>query len=120
MYCYYSCHLQAHDSSVHAMCASFLRVRFNVISISGCRDLYIIIGGGGGDTIATRAQSGLTALLSAAEKGRADCVRLLLGAGADKEAKTNVRRVFDRMVMVAAMLANFLSFVQSISCLFSF
>ncbi len=34
-----------------------------------------------------RAQSGLTALLSAAEKGHADCVRLLLGAGADANAK---------------------------------
>ncbi len=27
----------------------------------------------------------------AAEKGRAECVRLLLDAGADKDAKTNVR-----------------------------
>jgi hypothetical protein len=68
----------------------------------------------------TRAQSGLTALIGAAIGGHSDCARLLLEAGADKEAKTEVRRVFDRVVMVATMLANFLSFVQSISCLFSF
>jgi hypothetical protein len=38
-----------------------------------------------------RAQSGWTALIWAAEKGHADCARLLLDAGADKNAKTNVR-----------------------------
>ena len=37
------------------------------------------------------AQSGYTALRYAAENGRADCVRLLLEAGADTEARTNVR-----------------------------
>ncbi len=38
-----------------------------------------------------RAQWGWTALIVAAEKGRADCARLLLDAGADKEAKDKVR-----------------------------
>ena len=33
-----------------------------------------------------------TALMYAARKGRADCVRLLIDAGADKEAKNYVRR----------------------------
>ena len=36
-------------------------------------------------------QLGWTALMHAASKGRADCVRLLIDAGADKEAKDNVR-----------------------------
>ena len=34
----------------------------------------------------------LTPLICAAEKGHADCVRLLLDAGADTEAKKMVRR----------------------------
>ncbi len=39
-----------------------------------------------------RAQDGWTALIFAAAQGHADCARLLLDAGADKEAKTtNVR-----------------------------
>ena len=37
------------------------------------------------------SQTGRTALIEAAASGRADCVRLLIEAGADKEAKTNVR-----------------------------
>ncbi len=36
-------------------------------------------------------QHGLSALMRAAEFGFADCVLLLLNAGADKEAKSNVR-----------------------------
>lgn len=40
-----------------------------------------------------RAQYGRTSLVFAAEKGHADCVRLLLDAGADKNAKDRVRRV---------------------------
>ena len=39
----------------------------------------------------TRAQIESTALIRAAEEGHADCVRLLLDAGADKNAKDNVR-----------------------------
>ena len=38
-----------------------------------------------------RAQDGYTALIFAAMHGRADCVRLLLDAGADKDAKNEVR-----------------------------
>ena len=37
------------------------------------------------------AQDGDTALNEAARNGHADCARLLLNAGADKEAKNNVR-----------------------------
>ncbi len=37
------------------------------------------------------AQIGSTALIFAAHNGRADCVRLLLDAGADKDAKDKVR-----------------------------
>ncbi len=39
----------------------------------------------------THSQDGCTALLRAAESGHADCVRLLLDAGADKNAKNRVR-----------------------------
>jgi hypothetical protein len=37
------------------------------------------------------AQGGWTALIRAARFGHTDCVRLLLDAGADKEAKDHVR-----------------------------
>jgi hypothetical protein len=40
-----------------------------------------------------RAQCGETALMCAAENGRTDCARLLLDAGADKEAKQIVRAI---------------------------
>ena len=46
---------------------------------------------GGGHISAAAAQSGYTALIYAAHYGRADCARLLLDAGADKNAKANVR-----------------------------
>ncbi len=38
-----------------------------------------------------RAQQGRTALISAGFSGRVDCARLLLDAGADSNAKDNVR-----------------------------
>jgi hypothetical protein len=40
----------------------------------------------------SESQRGWTALMRAAENGRFECVRLLLEAGADKDARTNVRR----------------------------
>ena len=39
----------------------------------------------------SHAQFGCTALMLAAEKDHADCARLLLDAGADKNAKDEVR-----------------------------
>jgi ankyrin repeat protein len=36
-------------------------------------------------------QAGSTALIRSAASGRAECVQLLLDAGADKNAKANVR-----------------------------
>jgi ankyrin repeat protein len=42
----------------------------------------------------TRTQSGCTALIYAAANGHADCARLLLDAGADKNAKDVVRDCF--------------------------
>ncbi len=39
----------------------------------------------------TLSQGGWTALMRAAIEGHADCVRLLLDAGADKDARHNVR-----------------------------
>jgi ankyrin repeat protein len=44
-------------------------------------------------------RGGWTALIRAAMHGHADCVRLLLDAGADKEAKNDVRgRVIFRII----------------------
>ncbi len=40
---------------------------------------------------AAAAQDGRTALMWAAAEGHADCARLLLDAGADKEVKDQVR-----------------------------
>ena len=40
-----------------------------------------------------RAQDGWTPLMWAAEKGRMDCMRLLLDARADPHTKTNVRAI---------------------------
>ena len=40
-----------------------------------------------------RAQYGMTALIGAGWLGRADCARLLLDAGADKNAKDEVRAI---------------------------
>ncbi len=40
-----------------------------------------------------QSQYGYTALIRAAKHGRAECVRLLLEAGADKDAMTNVRLI---------------------------
>ena len=55
---------------------------------------------------AARAQCGFTALIDAAYHGHADCARLLLTAGADKEAKTMVRasRFAAEMCCLVAML----------------
>ena len=49
-----------------------------------------------GGTFGTRAQDGSTALICAAANGRADCARLLLDAGADKNTKGYVRGWFFR------------------------
>jgi ankyrin repeat protein len=43
----------------------------------------------GGDE--SDSQGGFTALMFAASSGHADCVRLLIDAGADKEIRNNVR-----------------------------
>ena len=41
-------------------------------------------------TFATHTQCGLTALMKAARHGHSETLRLLLAAGADKDAKTSV------------------------------
>ena len=46
------------------------------------------------------AQHGMTALIWACYKGHADCARLLLDAGADKNAKNEVRARADVRVCV--------------------
>ncbi len=47
------------------------------------------------------SQNGWTALMWAAQNGHADCVRLLLDAGADKDAKTRVRVGRFRQIVIA-------------------
>jgi hypothetical protein len=45
----------------------------------------------GGALFESNSQDGCTALIWASANGHADCARLLIDAGADKEAMTNVR-----------------------------
>ena len=71
-------------------CVNAMRVRMRMRVRA--RHINHEIGGAGGDTLA-HAQNGYTALILAAVNGRAGCARLLLDAGADKEAKDEVRRV---------------------------
>ena len=52
---------------------------------------YLVAGGGCVCVWLVKSQQGYTALIRAAKHGRAECVRLLLVAGADKDAMTNVR-----------------------------
>jgi hypothetical protein len=53
--------------------------------------LCVLCDGDGACAVTSCAQDGSTALMDAAEKGRSDCMRLLLDAGADKDAKYKVR-----------------------------
>jgi ankyrin repeat protein len=48
-------------------------------------------------------QSGVTALILAAREGHADCVRLLIDSGAEKEDKTNVRAVAYFLYTIACL-----------------
>jgi ankyrin repeat protein len=52
-----------------------------------------VLNGADADCGESDSQRGTTALILAAVNGRADCARLLIDAGADKEAKNNVRVV---------------------------
>jgi hypothetical protein len=55
------------------------------VASDGCRP--------GGTLFLYQTQDGWTALISAAQEGHTDCARLLVKAGANKEAKNNVRDV---------------------------
>jgi ankyrin repeat protein len=57
----------------------------------------VLLCGGKSDT-----QDGNTALILAAEKGRTDFARLLINAGADMDAKNNVRAL-DLMRFLACL-----------------
>jgi hypothetical protein len=50
-------------------------------------------GGYAGAIFQTQIGYQCTALICAAQNGNADCVRLLLEVGADKDAKTDVRHI---------------------------
>ncbi len=68
-----------------------------IIVVSRLRNMYLFGVGfrggnvGGGIFGHTLAQNGYTALISAAFEGRADCVRRLLDAGANKNVQDSVR-----------------------------
>ncbi len=66
-----------------------IHVIFNVDSFRFWRLIYLHVAAVG----RLRAQDGIAALSFAARKGSVDCARLLLDSGADKHAKSNVRRV---------------------------
>ncbi len=59
-------------------------------------DAMVFGGGGRRYTLFCQTQDGHTALILASANSRADCVRLLIDAGADKEAKSNVRHMMIR------------------------
>ncbi len=50
--------------------------------------------------------------MKAAEKGRADCVRLLLDAGDDKEAKDKVRVLLSARLMVLLVTCDLSPFLM--------
>jgi hypothetical protein len=58
-------------------------------------------------------QEGWTALMWSAEKGRSDCVRLLLDASADMHSKANVRAVVSVGVPSVCACWNFLFHLDS-------
>ena len=62
------------------------------ISCVGCLPLTYLIAFMPCCCVGGVSQYGYTVLILAADHGHADCVRLLLDAGADKNAKGNVRR----------------------------
>ncbi len=72
-----------------------------------------------------RAQNGNTALIWAGYKGHKECARLLLDAGADKNAKNNVRALvlcdFVLFVLFGGIICLRMIYIESIivsSCLF--
>ena len=52
----------------------------------------------GGSSVNARAQYGWTVLMRAAASGKVDCMQVLLEAGADKDATSNVRRRFSLLL----------------------
>ncbi len=69
-----------------------------------------------GGTLGRRAHEKRTALIWAAAYGYADCARLLLDAGADKEAKMNVRARADGGVRGVGIQVLFLDFAIGHLC----
>ena len=66
-------------------------VRCEMCDVRAAMVLWAAVAAAHGDTRARVSQDGWTALMLAASRDRVDCVRLLLDAGADKEAKNDVR-----------------------------
>jgi ankyrin repeat protein len=69
-----------------------------------------------------RAQIEETALIWAAQEGQVDCVRLLLDAGADVEAKNKVFLSYQSIIELAASLSyiysSYILFHALIICVF--
>ena len=58
--------------------------------------------------VLSRAQNRFTALIYASDRGHADCVRLLLDAGADKNAKGPVRASRSLRLAIVTMVSSLL------------
>ena len=65
-------------------------------------------------------QNGFTALICASDRGQTDCVRLLLDAGADKEAKSNVRRRSLFFICVFSISSFYLRSISNFGSFFLF
>ncbi len=79
-----------------AMLACFFELLLMPASVACGGDAMVCGGGGRRYALLCQTQYGHAALILASANGRADCVRLLIDAGADKEAKNNVRHLMIR------------------------
>jgi hypothetical protein len=73
-------HACTHFDDIYRLCLRLLSFFVRVMLVALLR------------AVAHNAQYGSVALMYAAREGHADCVRLLIDAGADKDASNNVRR----------------------------
>ncbi len=111
----------------------FVFTCIEIFDASACCDVrvvYIAVGGvGSGLLTYTHVQVEQTALMMAARYGHTDCARLLLDAGADKDASVLVRRIGPPrlrigacvgLIGVSTILRQLYFFLTLISSLFVF
>jgi hypothetical protein len=78
--------LQAKTVTYQVFTSALIYMHGLFLSVTSCRNWGVVCG-----TFGACAQDGRTALMRAANSGHKDCVRLLLDAGANKNAKDRVR-----------------------------